>query len=96
MDTDDTAGKHHAEGVSVLSEIPAGKECKLVDVVAGDREHPTGGRKHRRRGHLFVHTDEESDWHFFHPRRMAKRRIMRRLLDLGITTGCSFKVIHGG
>ncbi len=77
-----------------LTEVSSGSICRLVGISKKtrhqDHEQPQRGRRrrHRRRDkHDEVSSPQKEKGH---------RGVMRRLLDLGLTKGCTFEVIHGG
>ena len=96
MTDGDTAELISNENTLLLTEVPSGKKCKMVRVVRkrkGILKH-IGGRK-KRFGRMQEHGPrgrDKSEHHGYH----GSRRILRRLLDLGITTGCVFQVVQGG
>ncbi|MHA2086225.1 MAG: FeoA family protein [Candidatus Thorarchaeota archaeon] len=77
-----------------LTEVSSGTICRLVGISkeiqhqGQEKSHPGQRRRHRRRekrnGVLRSHKEK------------GHRGVMRRLLDLGLTKGCTFEVIHGG
>jgi ferrous iron transport protein A len=90
----DTAAQTSHDETVLLTEVPSGKLCKLVRVVRG-KKRLIGQGKHRREFEetkkLIPHGKHHHDRDHH-----GGRRILRRLLDLGITTGCEFMVIQGG
>ena len=77
-----------------LISVRPGTTCRLVGI------SNIGGRKHGRQRHKkllggLIKTDEQNEqmksgWHD-----RGQRGITKRLLDLGLTKGCTFKVVHG-
>ncbi|NHI88113.1 MAG: ferrous iron transport protein A [Candidatus Thorarchaeota archaeon] len=91
-----TESKNHTRLISVSP----GKTCRLVGISNSGRgargrhrrhEHPE--RRHMF-GRFFKHRgqwdERKKQW-----RKRGEREIVKRLLDLGLTKGCTFKVIHG-
>ncbi|KXH72418.1 MAG: hypothetical protein AM326_03510 [Candidatus Thorarchaeota archaeon SMTZ-45] len=77
--------------------INPGTKCILVgiDGMGLSRHFPRRGRlSHRKRFHGAP--DSDKDCEFRHSRKEKGRGLMRRLLDLGITKGCTFTVVQGG
>ena len=79
-----------------LTSVQSGNVCKLIGVSEvrrgrgigkhGKRKGWFGGRgKHH--GHVEHH---KKKWH-----EHGQRHIMKRLLDLGLTKGCTFRVVQG-
>lgn len=87
MSMDDTAEQENDKKVIFLNQVAAGKWCRLVGVHRGHHgRHRVGFLEH-------PHGDDlEVRGRGFH----GGMKVLRRLLDLGLTTGCSFEVIHGG
>ncbi|MFW9848932.1 MAG: ferrous iron transport protein A [Candidatus Thorarchaeota archaeon] len=81
---DDTAEGTKVEETVILTDVPSGKTCRLVKVSHHGRQMFRGHRRHKG--------PDDSERQFRH----RNGRILRRLLDLGITTGCVFEVIQGG
>ncbi|MHA2025770.1 MAG: FeoA family protein [Candidatus Thorarchaeota archaeon] len=82
-----------------LTSVDSGKTCKLVGV-SDERRGRGKHRKHRSRFGGFGRHKHHSK-HVENPSGEKKlwsdhgrRRIAKRLLDLGLTKGCSFKVIQ--
>ncbi len=77
-----------------LTSVQSGNECKLIgvsEVRHGKGKH--GKRKgwFRARGKENGHSEHHKEnWH-----EQGQRQILKRLLDLGLTKGCTFKVIQG-
>jgi len=77
-----------------LISVRPGTVCRLVGVsVNGGRR--LGRHRHGKRfsGFLSYHEQWEQkkrEWHH-----KGNRAITKRLLDLGLTKGCTFKVVHG-
>ncbi|TXT55257.1 MAG: hypothetical protein BAJATHORv1_40167 [Candidatus Thorarchaeota archaeon] len=90
----DVKGTEKSE-IKPLTQVPSGKECQLVGIESlPGRRHPF--RHHRRkRGFGRRHGREEPCPHKSITDQ-EDRQIMQRLLDLGLTKGCSFEVVHGG
>ena len=83
-----------------LISVRSGKTCKLVGVSksggSGRGRHRYHGR-HKRKGffgRFFKHAGhkehKEIEW-----QHRGDRRITKRLLDLGLTKGCTLKVVQG-
>lgn len=90
-----------------LTDVSAGKTCRLVGISNSGwgqwgrhRRHKDHERRHFFGG-FFKHRDQwderkkqwdekRKQWH-----NRGEREIAKRLLDLGLTKGCTFKVIHG-
>lgn len=73
----------------VLNEVPLGTHCKLIGIrrrFQGKVGHAIGRHKFGRRRHGKIHGATRGCRH---------RNIMKRLLDLGITKGCTFHVVQG-
>lgn len=82
-----------------LTSVKSGTVCKLVGVseegwkrrvahrIPGEHKHRGWGM--RRQGHHWFRPG------FHHKHRPTGRGILRRLLDLGLTKGCTFKVVQG-
>jgi len=96
MNDGDTAEQTSHEDTMLLTEVPSGKTCKLVRVVRkrkGILKHIVGRKKRFGRMQEHGHRGHSKTAHQgYH----GSRRILRRLLDLGITTGCVFQVVQGG
>jgi Fe2+ transport system protein FeoA len=78
-----------------LTAAKTGTVCKLVSVSEGDRKHKGFG-KHRHRGW----GERQHGHHWFRPgfddkHTPVRGGILTRLLDLGLTKGCTFTVVHG-
>jgi Fe2+ transport system protein FeoA len=87
MSIDDTAEQGNNKNIVFLNTVAAGKCCRLVGVHRGHHgRHRVGFLGHPHGEGL------GESMHGFH----GGMRVLRRLLDLGLTTGCSFEVIHGG
>ena len=91
----DQKGTHTETSTPIpLTLVQSGNEWKLVgvsDVRRGKGKH--GKRKgwQNRRGKHHGHSGQKKEnWH-----EPGQRQIIKRLLDLGLTKGCTFKVIHG-
>ncbi len=93
MTDGDTAEQNLTENTMLLTVVSSGKTCRLVRVVR---------QEYARRGFGMHWQQFEENMEGMHQGRHHRRgrhgsrRILRRLLDLGITTGCEFQVIHGG
>ena len=78
-----------------LTSVRSGTVCKLVGVVGDSmRSRGKGKRKHRGWG------ERRHGHHWFRPgfdqkHSMQGAGILRRLLDLGLTKGCTFLVVQG-
>ncbi|MBD3406898.1 MAG: hypothetical protein GF411_12345 [Candidatus Lokiarchaeota archaeon] len=78
-----------------LSQIQAGKKCQLVGIMnRPGRRHPF--RHHRRKRRIGRKHHREKDCPHKSNLDQEDRQMMQRLLDLGLTKGCSFEVISGG
>jgi Fe2+ transport system protein FeoA len=78
-----------------LVSVSPGTKCVLLGVegIRPSRHIPRGGR-HRRRIHRAESRSDE-DCRFRRSQKERGRGLMRRLLDLGITKGCTFTVVQG-
>ena len=78
-----------------LTSVKSGSVCKLVGVSeegwkwSGFGQHKHRGWGERKHGHHWFRPGFDKE-HMFN-----ESGILRRLLDLGLTKGCSFKVIQG-
>ena len=78
-----------------LTSVKSGTVCKLVGVSEegwkrkGFSKHKHRGWGERRHGHHWFRPG------FHHKHRPDGTGILRRLLDLGLTKGCTFKVVQG-
>jgi len=78
-----------------LTSVKSGTVCKLVGISdEGSKWHSSDEHRHRGWG------EKRHGHHWFRPgfhKKHAQRGsgIHRRLLDLGLTKGCSFKVVQG-
>ncbi len=72
-----------------LSEVEPGKELQLVGITGNP---PIRHRRMRRR--LLGDDHCEDNHHAQHRHHGRKRMMKKRLLDLGLTKGCTFKVIQ--
>ncbi len=95
----DEKGTHIYDSNSTrLIFVSPGKVCKLVGISNSPRMHGRHrGGGHRKHGgffgRFFKHYDyweEKKKSHL-----SSTREITKRLLDLGLTKGCTFKVIQG-
>jgi len=80
-----------------LVSVSPGTKCVLLGIegLRPSRHIPPKGRqKHRMHFHRASASDD--DCSFRHSRREKGRGLMRRLLDLGITRGCTFTVVQSG
>ena len=79
-----------------LVSVSPGTRCVLLGV-EGIRpsRHIPRGRRHRRMIHRAESRSDE-DCRFRRSQKERGRGLMRRLLDLGITKGCTFTVVQGG
>ncbi len=77
-----------------LTSVQSGKECKLVgvsEVRRGKGKHGMREGLQSKRGKQHEHSEQQKEnWH-----ERGQRQIVKRLLDLGLTKGCTFKVIQG-
>ncbi|MHA1907022.1 MAG: FeoA family protein [Candidatus Thorarchaeota archaeon] len=96
MTTDDTAEISQIDDAVILTEVPSGKLCKLVSVIRRRKGMKTIGKHRHRFEETKKHVLQEKHHHQHERGHHGGRRILRRLLDLGITTGCEFEVIQGG
>jgi Fe2+ transport system protein FeoA len=91
-------GTHTKTSIHVpLTSVQSGKICRLIGI---SEVRPRRGRHRKQRGwfrsigkHDSRHHDNpesQNENHHSHPR----RRITKRLLDLGLTKGCDFRVIQ--
>ncbi|MFW9907565.1 MAG: ferrous iron transport protein A [Candidatus Thorarchaeota archaeon] len=92
MSHSDTADSPTKTETLSLVEIPSGRTCKFVGI-AQDRRRFSGEHEYREKHRRSGYDNEVGIDRSFH---LGGRRILRRLLDLGITSGCVFEVIHGG
>jgi len=78
-----------------LTSVKSGTVCRLAGVtVEGRKRRGFGKHKHRgwgerRHGHHWFRPG------FHHKHKPDGTGILRRLLDLGLTKGCTFKVVQG-
>jgi Fe2+ transport system protein FeoA len=78
-----------------LTSVKSGTVCKLVGVTEeGRKRRGVGKRKHRGWG------ERKHGHHWFRPGFHQKHEpvrggVLRRLLDLGLTKGCTFVVVQG-
>ncbi len=78
--------------------VSPGKVCKFVGIInsPGQRGRHRGGGHRKRGGFLgrffkhYEYWEEKKKWHH-----TSAREITKRLLDLGLTKGCTFKVVQG-
>ncbi len=85
----------------ILTEVSPGTVCRLIGVRRrfggrhgfGPRRHPP--REHRIRRHAHGSFEDDRQCKFRGPGRRRNRETMKRLLDLGITKGCTFEVVQG-
>jgi Fe2+ transport system protein FeoA len=78
----------------VLTSIKSGSVCKLISVSERGKWSHSGRHKHRGWG------ERRHGIHWFRPGFEKKHihdesGVLRRLLDLGLTKGCFFKVVQG-
>ncbi len=80
-----------------LVSISPGTKCVLLGIegLRPSRHIPRRGR-HFRRGRHREKTVSDEECRFRHSPKEKGRGLMRRLLDLGITRGCTFTVVQGG
>ena len=113
----DTAESEDASRRMILTEVPSGKNCKLIGVVRGHHGRRFGKEtRHIERKRFFddfrkrweehkeTHEQDHEEFskgfqwggmHHYRKHQGGGMRILRRLLDLGITKGCSFLVVQG-
>jgi ferrous iron transport protein A len=91
----DQKGTHTETSAHIpLTSVQSGNECKLVGV--SEVRHRKGKHGKRKgwfggKGNHHGHSEQQKeDWH-----EPGQRQIIKRLLDLGLTKGCTFKVIQG-
>ncbi|MHA2136062.1 MAG: FeoA family protein [Candidatus Thorarchaeota archaeon] len=77
-----------------LIEVSSGAICRLVGI-SKETHHEDVETSHRGRRRRLRRRDEHDEVPCPHKER-GHRGVMRRLLDLGLTKGCTFEVIHGG
>ena len=80
-----------------LVSISPGTKCVLLGIRGQrpSRHAPRRGR-HSHRGRHGDKSDSDDDCRFRHSDKEKGRGLIRRLLDLGITKGCTFTVVQGG
>ena len=91
----DQKGTHTETSTHIpLTSVQSGNECKLIgvsEVRPGKGKHgKRKGRQNRREKHHGHSEHHKENWHG-----QGQRQIVKRLLDLGLTKGCTFKVIQG-
>jgi ferrous iron transport protein A len=92
---DDNGTQTGSLSSKVLTSIKSGTVCKLISISdegprgCSFKEHRHRGWGERRHGHHWF----RSGFHKKHSHNGSG--ILRRLLDLGLTKGCSFKVVQG-
>ena len=80
-----------------LVSVSPGTKCVLLGIEGlKDSRHVPPIRRHHRGKHFHEASDSDDDCRFRHSRREKGRGFMRRLLDLGITRGCTFTVVQSG
>ncbi|MGY5880904.1 MAG: FeoA family protein [Candidatus Thorarchaeota archaeon] len=78
-----------------LTSVKSGTVCKLVGVTeegrmrAGFGKHKHRGWGERRHGHHWFRPG------FHHKHKPVRGGVLRRLMDLGLTKGCTFMVVQG-
>ncbi|MHA2230765.1 MAG: FeoA family protein [Candidatus Thorarchaeota archaeon] len=77
-----------------LTEVSSGTICSLVGISKKSQHHDQEKSHHGRRRRL-RRRDKHDGVHHPHKEK-GHRGVMRRLLDLGLTKGCTFEVIQGG
>lgn len=78
-----------------LTRMKPGTKCRLVDIIGvGGSRHR--GRMGRGKHHGKRHGQGDPDCPFRKQRGEGARGIMRRLMDLGITKGCTITVVQTG
>jgi ferrous iron transport protein A len=92
---DNNGTQTETQSGKILASIKSGTVCKLVAISnegtrgGGSREHRHRGWGERKHGHHWFRPG-------FHKKHMQNGSgMLRRLLDLGLTKGCSFKVVQG-
>ena len=91
----DQKGTHTETSTHIpLTSVQSGNECKLIGV---SEVRPGKGKHGKRKGWIggkgnhHRHSEQnKKNWHG-----QGQRQIVKRLLDLGLTKGCTFKVIQG-
>ncbi|MHA1944241.1 MAG: FeoA family protein [Candidatus Thorarchaeota archaeon] len=76
-----------------LTSVQSGIVCKLIgvsDVRPGRGKHGKHKGRFGRIGKHQEHIEHKKKWH-----ERGQRQIVKRLLDLGLTKGCTFKVVLG-
>lgn len=83
------------EAVALVSVRP-GTKCVLIGIegLRPSRHNPRKGRHRFGQGGFESETGDECS--FRHSKRDRGRGMMRRLMDLGITKGCTFTVVQSG
>ena len=80
----DQKGTHTETSTHIpLTSVQSGNECRLIGVSEVRRGNNRRGKHH---GHSL---HQKRNWH-----EHGLRQIIKRLLDLGLTKGCTFKVIQ--
>jgi Fe2+ transport system protein FeoA len=78
-----------------LTKVRPGTKCRLVSILGvGGSRHVRGFGRGKRFGRGRHHRDP--DCPFRKQRGEGARSVMRRLLDLGITKGCTMTVVQTG
>ncbi|MHA1925580.1 MAG: FeoA family protein [Candidatus Thorarchaeota archaeon] len=80
-----------------LVSVSPGTKCILLGVegIRPSRHIPRSGKRRRKLIHRSESRSDE-DCRFRQSQKEKGRGLMRRLLDLGITKGCTFTVVQGG
>ena len=91
----DQKGTHTETSTHIpLTSVQSGNECRLIGVSEVRRGKGNHGKRkgwQNRRGKHHGHSEQQKEnWH-----ERGQRQIIKRLLDLGFTKGCTFKVIQG-
>ncbi|MGQ4912872.1 MAG: FeoA family protein [Candidatus Thorarchaeota archaeon] len=78
-----------------LVNVPTGTVCKLVGVTRSEWGFPGRGKRRGRRGWFARRETHRVGPFHDHRGMMRQESVMKRLLDLGLTKGCTFKVVQG-
>lgn len=97
----DKTGIHDnkTSAVQRLTEAEPGAEYAIVGLARSKEDAvigPRRGRGHGRRGRRHKSMKGPFKQHFARNPHSEMREIMGRLVDLGLTRGCRFKVVQGG
>ncbi|NHJ13538.1 MAG: ferrous iron transport protein A [Candidatus Thorarchaeota archaeon] len=82
-----------------LNNVRPGTRCRLVGILGVGPSRHIGrrmGRRHRMKGRGRRRHSPDIDCPFWALHDGPDRSLMRRLMDLGITRGCTFTVVQGG